>query len=132
MGAGSSGRHGPAVQAGAGASTVARWRSRSASGQAAAKARRTRASGLANAGAELEQAQPDRRELGPGEAMAGRDGVSHGEHQPVGCGVQDEPHLVGGRMPAGGAVGGELALVLEWTAPNGIAMCQGYVVARLT
>ena len=42
MWTGSSGRRCPVVQAGAGASAVARWRRRSASGQAAAKARRTR------------------------------------------------------------------------------------------
>ena len=41
----------------------------------------------------------------------GRDGVAHGEHQPVGAGVKDETHLVGGRGPADGAVGGELGLV---------------------
>ena len=76
-------RLGSAVQAGAGTSTVAKWRSRSASGQAAAKARRTRAavSRIRAPSAELEQPEADRRELGPGEAMGRRDGVPHGEHQ---------------------------------------------------
>jgi hypothetical protein len=46
--------------------------------------------GLSDAGSELEQPQPDRGELGFGEAMGGRDVVSHGEHQPIGCGVQHE------------------------------------------
>lgn len=46
----------------------------------------------------------------PGEAARLRDGVPHGEHQPGG-GVQDEPHPVGGGVPATGAVGNELAFV---------------------
>lgn len=68
-------------------------------------------SALADAGCELQEPQPDRGELGPGQAVRLRDGVPHGEHQPVGGGVQNQPHLVGSGVPAGGAVGGELALV---------------------
>ena len=69
------------------------------------------ACGLSDASPELEQPEADRGELGSGEAVGGRDGVAHGEHQPVGGGVQDEPHLVGGGVPAGCAVGGKLGLV---------------------
>jgi hypothetical protein len=39
------------------------------------------------------------------------DGVAHGEDQPIGGGVKDEPHLVGSCGPAAGSVGGELGLV---------------------
>ena len=43
--------------------------------------------------------------------MGLRDGVADGQHQPVSRRVQHEPHLVGGRVPAGGAVGGQLRFV---------------------
>lgn len=69
------------------------------------------AGGLCDAGGDLEQPEPDGVELGLGEGMGLWDGVAHGEDQPVGGGVKDEPHLVGGRGPAAGAVGGELGLV---------------------
>ena len=42
--------------------------------------------------------------------MAG-DGIAEREHEPVGCGMKDQPELVGERALAGGAVRGELALV---------------------
>ena len=66
---------------------------------------------LDDAGADLEQAFPEGRELGPGERPPSRHGIAQGEHQPVGRGVQDEAELVGDRALAGGPVGGELALV---------------------
>ena len=64
-----------------------------------------------DAGADLEEAQPESGELGAGERHCAGDGVAQGEHQPVGCGVQDQPALVGERALAGGSVRGELALV---------------------
>ena len=66
---------------------------------------------LDDAGADLEQARPEGRELGPGERHLAGHGIAQGEHQPVGRGVQDEAELVGDRALAGGPVGGELALV---------------------
>ena len=66
---------------------------------------------LDDAGADLEQARPEGRELGPGERHPAGHGIAQGEHQPVGRGVQDEAELVGERALAGGPVGGELALV---------------------
>lgn len=66
---------------------------------------------LDDAGADLEQAQPEGGELGVGERHRTGDGAAQGEHQPVGCGVQDQPDLVGERALAGGSVRGELALV---------------------
>ena len=69
------------------------------------------AGGLGDAGGDLQEPEPDRREFGLGESMCLGNGVAHGEDQPVGGGVQDEPHLVGSGSPAAGAVGGELGLV---------------------
>src|SRR6202163_4783348 len=66
---------------------------------------------LDNPHAELQEPQADGGELGRGEHVGFWDGVSDGEHQPVGGGVQDEPHLIGERAAAAGAVGGELGLV---------------------
>ena len=71
---------------------------------------------LDDAGADLEQAFPEGRELGPGERHPVGHGIAQGEHQPVGRGVQDEAELIGERALAGGPVGGELALVLPLTA----------------
>ena len=64
-----------------------------------------------DAGADLEQAQPESGELGAGERHCAWDDVAQGKHQPVGAGVQDQPELVGERALAGGSVRGELALV---------------------
>ena len=49
--------------------------------------------------------QADGVELGRGERMSLWDGVSDGEEQPVGGGMQDKPHLVGERAAAAGAIG---------------------------
>ena len=67
---------------------------------------------LDHAGADLEQAVAEGCELGPVERHPARHGIAEREHQPVGRGVEDQPELVGGRALAGGAVGGELDLVL--------------------
>ena len=65
-----------------------------------------------DAGADLEQAPADGGELGPVERHPARHRIAEREHQPVGGGVEHKPELVGGRALAGGAVGGELDLVL--------------------
>jgi len=49
-------------------------------------------------------------ELGGSKRMCPGDGVSDGEHQPVRGSVQDEPHLVGERVAAAGAIRGVLHL----------------------
>ena len=67
--------------------------------------------GFSDAGAELEEAHADGGELGGGQDVRRGDGVAQGEDQPVGSGVQDQPHLVGERAAAAGAVGSELRLV---------------------
>jgi len=77
------------------------------SGKSEADARRR----FDDAGAEFQQPQADGGELGSGAVVRFWDGVSHGEDQPVGGGVQDQPHLVGERAAAAGAVGSELRFV---------------------
>ena len=46
-----------------------------------------------------------------GERRGAGDGIAEREHQPVGCGVEHQPELVGERALARGSVRGELALV---------------------
>lgn len=67
--------------------------------------------GFEDAGAELEEPEPQRGELGFAEMMGCGHRLAQGEHQPVCGGVQDEADLVGDRRTAAGAVGGKLALV---------------------
>ena len=64
-----------------------------------------------DAGADLEQAQPEGGELGAGERHGTGNGIAQGEHQPVVAGVQDQPELIGEWALAGGSIRGELALV---------------------
>jgi hypothetical protein len=40
-----------------------------------------------------------------------RYGVAQHQHQPVGCGVQYQPHLTGGGAVTGGAIGSQLRLM---------------------
>ena len=67
---------------------------------------------LHHPGADLEQSSADGGELGPGEVHPARHRIAEREHKPVGGGVEDQAELVGERALAGGAVGGELGLVL--------------------
>ena len=64
-----------------------------------------------DAGANLEQPQPEDGELGLSERIGDRDGIAKAQHQPVGGGMEDEAHLVGDRSLARGAVGAELHFV---------------------
>jgi len=66
---------------------------------------------LDDAGADLEQAQPERCELGLGQRPDGGNGIANAEYQPIGAGVQNQPDLIGDRALARGAVRGELRLV---------------------
>ena len=67
--------------------------------------------GLGDAGCDLEQPGPQSGELGQCERLGFWNGVAHRQHQPVGGGVQHEPHLIGKRRTATGAIRGKLALV---------------------
>ena len=103
----------------AGISRVAIWRKSPASGQAAAKAMRTRAAVSIDAGAEFQEAQTNGGEFGGRERIGLWDGLADGEDQPISGGVQDQPHLVGARAAARGAVGSELGLVqLDQSLPR--------------
>ena len=66
---------------------------------------------LNDASAEFQKAQADGGELGGGQRVRPRNGASDGEHEPIGGGVQDEPHLIGERAAAAGAIGRKLRLV---------------------
>jgi hypothetical protein len=52
---------------------------------------------LDHARADLDQALADGRELGLCKRVCLLNSVAHGEHQPVGRGVEREPHLIGRR-----------------------------------
>ena len=67
---------------------------------------------LDDAAGDLQETQTDRGELCVPQQIATRDCGTQVEQQPVGTGVQDEPHLVGQRRAAAGAIGRELCLVL--------------------
>jgi len=66
---------------------------------------------LHDARSDLDQAKAHCGELCIGQLRACGYRVAHGEHEPVGGGVQDQAELVGFGIAAGGAVGSELALV---------------------
>ena len=51
---------------------------------------------LDHARANLDQALPDRRELGAGERARPRNRGAHAMHQPERGSVENEPHLIGG------------------------------------
>jgi hypothetical protein len=76
--------------------------------------------GLSDAGGDLEQPRAQRGELGKCKRLGFWNGVADCQHQPVGGSVENETHLISECRTATGAVGGELALVLVWTAPDGI------------
>ena len=67
--------------------------------------------GLDDTGCDLEKPEPDRVEFGRCQITRLRDGVAHGQNEPIGGGVEDEADLVGERRAATGAIGGELGLV---------------------
>jgi len=66
---------------------------------------------LDDAGRELDQAKPHRRELGGFPARALGCGGAQGVQQPVGGGMENEPELIGAGAAARGPVRGELGLV---------------------
>ena len=94
-------------------------RNRPASGQAAAKAMRTREVVSVMRAAILSSRA--RNVANSASASGGFwNGIADCQHQPVGGSVENETHLISECRTATGAVGGELALVLVWTAPDGI------------
>ena len=66
---------------------------------------------LDHARADLDQALAYRRELAAGERIAPRDRGAHAMHQPERGGVEDEPHLIGGRAVTRHAIRRQLRLV---------------------
>ncbi len=66
---------------------------------------------LDHARADLDQALPDGCKLSLGQRARLWDRGAHAMHQPERGGVEDEPHLIGGRAVARHAVRGELRLV---------------------
>jgi hypothetical protein len=60
---------------------------------------------------DLDQVLAYRCELSVGQRAGLRDGSPHAMHQPERGGMEDEPHLIGGRAMARHAVRGELCLV---------------------
>ena len=69
------------------------------------------ARGLDDTDGDFQETKTQRHELGGGQFPGLGNGVAHGEHQPIGRGVQHETDLVGERRTATRAVGGELRLV---------------------
>ena len=61
--------------------------------------------------ADLDQSFPDGRELALGKRIAPRDRGAHAMHQPERGGVEDEPHLIGGRAVTRHAIRRQLRLV---------------------
>ncbi len=55
--------------------------------------------------------QPKCGELGTEQRRPLWQSLAQGQHQPVGGSVQDQAELIGARIPAGRAIGGELRLV---------------------
>ena len=66
---------------------------------------------LDDAAGDLQETQTDAGKLGVAQRIPTRDRGAQVVQQPVGAGVQEEPHLVGERRAAAGAIGRELALV---------------------
>jgi len=66
---------------------------------------------LDHARADLDQSFPDGRELALGERIAPRNRGAHAMHQPECGGVEDEPHLIGGRAVTRHAIRRQLRLV---------------------
>ena len=63
---------------------------------------------LDDAGGGLDQAQPQRVELGDAPGRGLRHQRAQTPQQPIGAGVQEQPELIGGGLGARGAVGGEM------------------------
>lgn len=60
---------------------------------------------------DFQEPQPQRRKLRLRQIALFGNGVAHGQHQPIGGGVQNERDLIGDSRTAGRAVGCELGLV---------------------
>src|SRR5205085_11077979 len=87
------------------------WRIKAASGAARAKAKRTREAISTTRAPSFKSRR--RMVLNSAVARACALGIAsrNSEHEPVGRGVQDQPHLIGERAAAAGAIGGKLGLV---------------------
>ena len=111
FGTGYWGDRGPVVYGPVGISAAAMWRIKVASGQAAAKARRTREAISTTRAPSFKSRRRMVLNSAVASACAFRDCTTQGEYQPVRGGVQDQPHLVGERAAAAGAIGGKLRFV---------------------
>jgi hypothetical protein len=69
------------------------------------------ARGLDDPGSDFQETKTQRRELGSGQFPGFGNGVTHGQHQPISGGVENEADLIGERRTAAGAIGGELRLM---------------------
>jgi hypothetical protein len=69
------------------------------------------ARGLDDPGGDFQEPKTQRRELGSGQFLDFGNGVTHGQHQPLSGGVENEANLIGERRTAAGAIGGELRLM---------------------
>ncbi len=69
------------------------------------------ACGLNDTRSDLEQLLAQGGKFGDGERMEFWNGLAQFEHQPISGCMEEEPHLIGERRPAGGAIRGQLALV---------------------
>jgi len=104
-------RHSRADYVGAGLRAAAiAWKAL-ASEHAEAKATRIRDAVSITRAATLRSRRRRGCELGGGKRSGFWDGLSEAPHQPVGGGMQDQPHLVGIGQAAGGAIAGKLRLV---------------------
>ena len=72
--------------------------------------------GLDDAGADLQQPQAQRGELGFGERIGLRDGVAERQDQPVGGGMQDEPDLIGERRLVRSEASWLLCILIRFSA----------------
>ena len=69
------------------------------------------ARGLDDTGCDFQETKTQGRELGSGQLSDFGNGVAHGQHQPIGGGVENESDLIGERRTATGAIGGKLRLM---------------------
>ena len=69
------------------------------------------ARGFDNPGGDFQETKTQRCELGSGQFPDFGNGVAHGQHQPIGGGVENEADLIGERRTATGAIGGKLCLM---------------------
>ena len=96
------GDRGPVIYGPAGISAAVMWRIKVGLWACCREGEADTRRHLDNPRAEFQEPQADGVELGGGERVCLRDRITDGEHEPVGSGVQDQPHLVGERAATAG------------------------------